>query len=368
MLGKRTSVWAITAIMAVAAAVFSGCGGGGSSAPTPGTLTGSAAVGSSAVSRVGRASLGSLQNQLNRIRPPQGRASSASRGRQGLDFDEELGLYYRYNAAETGVWIELFEDAAGERRAGAIICREGSSSYETIIDIRAGAQQQRAYFKLAETSDPTRLALRARYEDPRTGERSSIEGDLVINPQGDNDEDLNGDDSWTDGFDWWDEDDFYFGDDYFEDEYEFFEEDENFFDCPEETDNTELDSIDDFDIVRFEGTITYEGCGETVVIEGTLDYETGILEGEVAIGEDTTGSIECDYITNQGQMTLATPQGQVQIVFSGDLIEARYPDGRIERVNLNQWVNPCAGVTQRVSFPNSAPHTIARSAFAKVDG
>ena len=368
MLGKRTSVWAITAIMAVAAAVFSGCGGGGGSAPTPGTLTGSTAVGSSAVSRVRRASLGSLQNQLNRIRPPQGRASSASRGRQGLDFDEELGLYYRYNAAETGVWIELFEDAAGQRPAGAIICREDSSSYETIIDIRAGAQQQRAYFKLAETSDPTRLALRARYEDPRTGERSSIEGDLVINPQGDNDEDLNGDDSWTDGFDWWDEDDFYFGDDYFEDEYEFFEEDENFFDCPEETDNTELDSIDDFDIVRFEGTITYEGCGETVEIQGTLDYETGILEGEVAIGEDTTGSIECDYITNQGQMTLATPQGQVQIVFSGDLIEARYPDGRIERVNLNQWVNPCAGVTQRVSFPNSAPHTIARSAFAKVDG
>jgi hypothetical protein len=368
MIQKRL-FYGLSAVVALASALLlSGCGGGGSSAPTPGTLTGSAAVGSSAVSRVGRASLGSLQNQLNRIRPSQGSANLVTRGRQGLDFDEELRLYYRYNEDETGVWIELFEDAAGERHAGAIICREGSSSYETIIDIRAGAQQQRAYFKLAETSDPTRLALRARYEDPRTGERSSIEGDLVINPQGDNDEDLNGDDSWTDGFDWWDEDDFYFGDDYFEDEYEFFEEDENFFSCPDETDNTELDSIDDFDIVRFEGTITYEGCGETVVIEGTLDYETGILEGEVAIGEDTTGSIECDYITNQGQMTLATPQGQVQIVFSGDLIEARYPDGRIERVNLNQWVNPCAGVTQRVSFPNSAPHTIARSAFAKVDG
>ena len=367
MLGKRTSVWAITAIMAVAAASFlSGCGGGGSSAPTPGTLTGSAAVGSSAVSRVGRASLGNLQNQLNRIRPAQRSANLVTRGRQGLDFDEELGLYYRYNAAETGVWIELFEDAAGERRAGAIICREGSSSYETIIDIRAGAQQQRAYFKLAETSDPTRLALRARYEDPRTGERSSIEGDLVINPQGDNDEDLNGDDSWTDGFDWWDEDDFYFGDDYFEDEYEFFEEDENFFSCPDETDNTELDSIDDFDIVRFEGTITYEGCGETVVIEGTLDYETGILEGEVAIGEDITGSIECDYDSNQGQMTLATPQGQVQIVFSGNLIEARYPDGRIERVNLNQWADPCAGVSRapRASLPSSASNTRARLEFA----
>ena len=369
MLGKRTSVWAITAIMAVAAAVFSGCGGGGGSAPTPGTLTGSTAVGSSAVSRVGRASLGSLQNQLNRIRPPQGRASSASRGRQGLDFDEELGLYYRYNAAETGVWIELFEDAAGQRPAGAIICREDSSSYETIIDIRAGAQQQRAYFKLAETSDPARLALRARYEDPQTGERSSIEGDLVINPQGDNDEDLNGDDSWTDGFDWWDEDDFYFGDDYFEDEYEFFEEDENFFDCPEETDNTELDSIDDFDIVRFEGTITYEGCGKQVtIVNAQLDYTTGRLTGDIQV-DGASGSIDYNYETEQGQIVLTITEGQSIIIqFNDDIVEALYPDGRIERVNLNQWANPCAGVTQRVSFPNSAPHTIARSAFAKVDG
>jgi len=371
MIQKRL-FYGLSAVVALAAASFlSGCGGGGSSAPTPGTLTGSAAVGSSAVSRVGRASIGSLQNQLNRIRPAQRSANLVTRGRQGLDFDEELGLYYRYNEDETGVWIELFEDAAGERLAGAIICREGFSSYETIIDIWAGAQQQRAYFKLAETSDPTRLALRARYEDPRTRERTSIEGKLIVQPQGtpldEGDENGNEEEDWTDKFDWWNNDDFYFGDDYFEGN-EFFEEDENFFSCPDETDNTELDSIDDFDIVRFEGTITYEGCGETVVIEGTLDYETGILEGEVAIGEDTTGSIECDYITNQGQMTLATPQGQVQIVFSGDLIEARYPDGRIERVNLNQWVNPCAGVTQRVSFPNSAPHTIARSAFAKVDG
>ena len=353
--------------MAVAAASFlSGCGGGGSSAPTPGTLTGSAAVGSSAVSRVGRASLGNLQNQLNRIRPAQRSANLVTRGRQGLAFDRELGLYYRYNEDKTGVWIELFEDAAGERHAGEIICREYPDSYETIVNIEAGPERQRAYYRLAETSDPNRLAIRARYEDPRTRERSSIEGDLVINPQGDNDEDLNGDDSWTDGFDWWDEDDFYFGDDYFEDEYEFFEEDENFFSCPDETDNTELDSIDDFDIVRFEGTITYEGCGETVVIEGTLDYETGILEGEVAIGEDITGSIECDYDSNQGQMTLATPQGQVQIVFSGNLIEARYPDGRIERVNLNQWADPCAGVSRapRASLPSSASNTRARLEFA----
>jgi hypothetical protein len=370
MIQKRL-FYGLSAVVALAAASFlSGCGGGGSSAPTPGTLTGSAAVGSSAVSRVGRASIGSLQNQLNRIRPSQGSANLVTRGRQGLDFDEELRLYYRYNEDETGVWIELFEDAAGQRPAGAIICREDSSSYETIIDIRAGAQRQRAYFKLAETSDPNRLAMRARYEDPRTGERISIEGDLIVQPQGtpldEGDENGNEEEDWTDEFDWWNDDDFYFGDDYFEDD-EFFGEDDFFF-CPDETDNPNFEDVDDFVAVRFEGTITYEGCGETVIIEGTLDYETGVLTGQVAIGEGITGSIECDYDTNQGQMTLATPQGQVQIVFSGDLIEARYPDGRIERVNLNQWANPCAGVTRRALFPNSAPHTIARSAFAKVDG
>jgi len=368
---KRLFYGLSTVVALASALLLSGCGGGGGSAPTPGTLTGSAAVGSSAVSRVGRASLGSLQNQLNRIRPSQGSANLVTRGRQGLDFDEELRLYYRYNEDETGVWIELFEDAAGQRPAGAIICREAPSSYETIIDIRAGAQRQRAYFKLAETSDPNRLAMRARYEDPRTGERTRIEGNLIVQPQGtpldEGDENGNEEEDWTDAFDWWNDDDFYFGDDYFEDD-EFFGEGDFFF-CPDETDNPNFEDVDDFVAVRFEGTITYEGCGETVIIEGTLDYETGILEGEVAIiGEGITGSIECDYDTNQGQMTLATPQGQVQIVFSGDLIEARYPDGRIERVNLNQWANPCAGVTQRVSFPNSAPHTVARSAFAKVDG
>jgi len=372
---RRHIFYGLSAVVALAAASFlSGCGGGGSSAPAPGTLTGSAAVGSSAVSRVGRASLGNLQNQLNRIRPAQGSANLVTRGRQGLDFDRELGLYYRYNEDETGVWIELFEDAAGQRPAGAIICREDPSSYETIIDIRAGSQRQRAYFKLAETSDPNRLAMRARYEDPRTGERTSIEGDLIVQPQGTpldeneddgGEDDGNGEDDWTDNFDWW-ENDGYCGDDYFGEDDEFFGEDDFFF-CPDETDNPNFEDVDDFVAVRFEGTITYEGCGETVRIEGTLDYETGVLTGEVAIGEGITGSIdECDYDTNQGQMTLATPQGQVQIVFSGDLIEALYPDGRIERVNLNQWANPCAGVTQRVSFPNSAPHTIARSALAKV--
>lgn len=367
---RRHIFYGLSAVVALAAASFlSGCGGGGSSAPAPGTLTGSAAVGSSAVSRVGRASIGSLQNQLNRIRPSQVSANLVTRGRQGLDFDRELGLYYRYNEDETGVWIKLFVDAAGRQPAGEIICREYPDSYETIVNIEAGPERQRAYYRLAETSDPNRLAIRARYEDPRTRERTSIVGNLIVQPQGtpldEGDENGNEEDDWTDNFDWW-ENDGYCGDDYFGENDEFFGEDD-FFLCPDETDNPNFENVDDFVAVRFEGTITYEGCGETVEIQGTLDYETGILEGEVAIGEDTTGSIECDYITNQGQMTLATPQGQVQIVFSGDLIEARYPDGRIERVNLNQWVNPCAGVTQRVSFPNSAPHTIARSAFAKID-
>ena len=372
MIQKRL-FYGLSAVVALASALLlSGCGGG-SSAPTPGTLTGSAAVGSSAVSRVGRASVGNLQNQLNRIRPSQRSANLITRGRQGLDFDEELGLYYRYRSNATGVWIELFEDAAGERHAGAIICREGSSSYETIIDIRAGAQQQRAYFKLAETSDPTRLALRARYEDPRTRERTSIEGKLIVQPQGtpldEGDENGNEEEDWTDKFDWWNNDDFYFGDDYFEDEYEFFEEDENFFDCPEETDNTELDSVDDFVVIRFEGKITYEGCGKQVtIVNAQLDYTTGRLTGDIQV-DGASGSIDYNYETEQGQIVLTITEGQSIIIqFNDDIVEALYPDGRIERVNLNQWANPCAGVTQRVSFPNSAPHTIARSAFAKVDG
>ena len=366
---RRHIFYGLSAVVALAAASFlSGCGGGGSSAPTPGTLTGSAAVGSSAVSRVGRASIGSLRNQLNRIRPSQSSANLVTRGRQGLDFDEELGLYYRYNEDETGVWIKLFVDAAGRQPAGEIICREYPDSYETIVNIEAGPERQRAYYRLAETSDPNRLAIRARYEDPRTLERTSIEGDLVINPQGDNDEDLNGDDSWTDGFAWWDEDDFYFGDDYFGENDEFFGEDYFFF-CPDETDNTELDSVDDFVVIRFEGKITYEGCGKQVtIVNAQLDYTTGRLTGDIQV-DGASGSVDYNYETEQGQIVLTITEGQSIIIqFNDDIVEALYPDGRIERVNLNQWANPCAGVTQRVSFPNSAPHTIARSAFAKVDG
>jgi len=370
MIQKRF-FYGLSVVIALAAASFlSGCGGG-SSAPAPGgTLTGSAAVGSSAVSRVGRAGLGNLRDRLNSIRPTQRSANLITRGRQGLDFDEELGLYYNYTLGSSGVYIELFEDSAGQRPAGEVIFREDPSSYETIINITAGAQRQRAYFKLAETSDPSRLKLRARYEDPRTGERKSIEGDLIIQPLNDTDDDSSFDDSWTDEFNWWDNDDYYYGDDFFESsDGQFFGEDE-FFRCPDETNNPNLNDIEDFDIARFEGTITYEGCGQTVVIQGTLDYATGVLTGQVAIGEGTTGSVECDYDTNQGRMTLDTPQGQVQIVFNGDVIEARYPDGRIERVDIDQWANPCAGVSRssRASFPNSAPHTLARSALAKVGG
>jgi len=233
MIQKRL-FYGLSAVVALASALLlSGCGGG-SSAPTPGTLTGSAAVGSSAVSRVGRASVGNLQNQLNRIRPSQRSANLITRGRQGLDFDEELGLYYRYRSNATGVWIELFEDAAGERHAGEIVCKEDDSSYETIINIGTGAQQQRAYFRLTETNDSTRFKLRARYEDPRTGERTSIVGDLIIAPQGTpldeneddgGEDDGNGEDDWTDNFDWW-ENDGYCGDDYFGEDDEFFGEDD----------------------------------------------------------------------------------------------------------------------------------------------
>ncbi|BCW96131.1 MAG: hypothetical protein WHS44_08740 [Fimbriimonadales bacterium] len=324
--------------------ILSGCGGGSTPA-TGGTLTGSAAVSSSAVSRVGRASIGSLQEQLNRIRPPLGSPLSRSRGRQGLDFDEELGLYYRYRVGSSGVWIELFEDSAGQRPAGEIVCKEDDSSYETIVSVGEGAQQQRAYFRIVETSNPERFKLRARYEDPRTGERQSIEGDLIVEPSSrPSNEEENPAEDWTEEFEWW-ENDGYCGDDYFGGEDEFFGEEE-YFDCPDEAENDNYASVDDFVVVGFEGTITYEGCGATVSITCTLDYTTGVLSGEVAIDETITGSVECDYDTNQGQMTLDTPQGQVQVVFNGDVIEARYPNGRIERVNPNQWANPCAGVSQ----------------------
>ncbi|MGQ9657088.1 MAG: hypothetical protein ACUVV1_04200 [Fimbriimonadales bacterium] len=351
---KRHILFGLSAVAALATASFlSGCGGGGGST-LGGTLTGSAAIGGSAVSRVAGASIANLQNQLNRIRPAQGSANLITRGRQGLAFDEELGLYYRYRSDSTGVWIELFEDSAGQIPAGGVICREFASSYETIIDIQKGNQRQQAYFRLTETNDPERLKLRARYEDLVTGERKSIEGDLIVQPvptplQEDGDEDF--EDDWTGEFDWWNnEDDFYYGDDYFGEEDEFFNEDD-FFRCPDEEDNPNFESVDDFEVVAFEGVITYEGCGKQLIIENAqLNYITGQFTGNVATSDGFTGSIDYNYETERGQMTLTNSSGQTIVLqFNGDIIEARYSDGRIERVNVNQWANPCAGVPQQQS-------------------
>lgn len=350
---KRRILFGLSTVVALATASFlSGCGGGGSTPTLVGTLTGSAAIGGSAVSRVGGASIANLQNQLNRIRPAQGSTNLVTRGRQGLEFDEELGLYYRYRSDSTGVWIELFEDSAGQLPAGDVICRETDSSYETIIDIQKGNQRQRAYFRLTETNDPTRIKLRARYEDFVTGERKSIEGDLIVQPVStplQEDEDEGFEDDWTDEFDWWNDEDFYFGDDYFDDDVFFSEED--FFFCPDEVDNPDFESVEDFVVVAFEGVITYEGCGKQLVIENAqLNYTTGQFTGSVATNDGVTGSIDYNYETERGQMTLTNSSGQTTVLqFNGDVIEARYPDGRIERVNVNQWANPCAGVPQQQS-------------------
>jgi hypothetical protein len=142
-----------------------------------------------------------------------------------------------------GARIELFEDSAGQRPAGNILYRETRSSYEFIVDIQRGRQPQQAYFKLAETGRPDRIRLIARYKDLKTGERSSVEGELVVrgaarSRQDDEDDDPydwedewdwddwgGNEDDWYDDYDWWDDwdetGDEYFGDDYFEDD-EFF--------------------------------------------------------------------------------------------------------------------------------------------------
>ncbi|MFN7016922.1 MAG: YbhB/YbcL family Raf kinase inhibitor-like protein, partial [Fimbriimonadales bacterium] len=56
-----------------------------------------------------------------------------------------------------------------------------------------------------------------------------------------------------------------------------------------------------------------------------------------------SGAIDYNIETGQGQIVLNTAQGRVQIVFRGDTVEAIYPDGRREGVNLNQWADPCGG-------------------------
>jgi Raf kinase inhibitor-like YbhB/YbcL family protein len=366
MLKQRIGL-AIGAAVAVASlVVFSGCGGGGGGGTPPagGTLTGTSAVSSSAVSRVGRDSVASISSIQKSLRPQQGTQRITSRSRQALEFDEEYGLYYRLRMNPQGARSELFEDSAGQRPAGNIIYRETQSSYEIIVDIQRGRQPQQAYFKLAESGRPDRIRLIARYKDLRTNEASSVEGDLVVRGvargrQDDDDDDYydweddfdwgdwGGDeDDWYDDYDWWDDwdetGDEYFGDDYFGDD-EFFE-DENYFDWEGESETEVYDDIGDFEIVRFEGEMTYEGCGKGVTIsDAQLDFITGRLTGTIQV-DGASGSIDYNYETEQGQIVLNTANGQVTIRFNGDVIEARYPDGRIERVNASQWADPCQGV------------------------
>jgi Raf kinase inhibitor-like YbhB/YbcL family protein len=363
MLKQRIGL-AISAAVAVASlVVFSGCGGGGGGGTPPagGTLTGASAVSSSAVSRVGRNSVASIRSIQQSVRPQRGTQRITSRSRQALEFDEEYGLYYRLRMNPEGARIEFFEDSAGQRPAGDILYRETRSSYEMIVDIKKGLQPQQAYFKLAETGRPDRIHLIARYKDLKTGERSSVKGDLVVrgaarSRQDDEDDDpydweddfdwgdWGGDeDDWYDDYDWWNNtDDAYFGDDYFGND-EFFA-DEGFFYWEEESETEVYDDIGDFEIVRFEGEMTYEGCGKTVKIsDAQLEYNTGRLTGTIQV-DGASGSIDYNYETEQGQIVLNTANGQVTIRFNGDVIEARYPDGRIERVNASQWADPCQGV------------------------
>jgi Raf kinase inhibitor-like YbhB/YbcL family protein len=363
MLKQRIGL-AIGAAVAVASlVVFSGGGGGGGGGTPPagGTLTGASAVSSSAVSRVGRNSVASIRSIQQSVRPQRGTQRITSRSRQALEFDEEYGLYYRLRMNPEGARIEFFEDSAGQRPAGDILYRETRSSYEMIVDIKKGLQPQQAYFKLAETGRPDRIHLIARYKDLKTGERSSVEGDLVVrgaarSRQDDEDDDpydweddfdwgdWGGDeDDWYDDYDWWNNtDDAYFGDDYFGND-EFFA-DGGFFYWEEESETEVYDDIGDFEIVRFEGEMTYEGCGKTVKIsDAQLEYNTGRLTGTIQV-DGASGSIDYNYETEQGQIVLNTANGQVTIRFNGDVIEARYPDGRIERVNASQWADPCQGV------------------------
>jgi Raf kinase inhibitor-like YbhB/YbcL family protein len=363
MLKQRIGL-AIGAAVAVASlVVFSGCGGGGGGGTPPagGTLTGASAVSSSAVSRAGRSSIASVRSVQRSVRPQRGTQPITSRSRQALEFDEEYGLYYRLRMNREGARIELFEDPAGQRPAGNIIYRETRSSYEIIVDIQRGRQPQQAYFKLAESGRLDRIHLIARYKDLRTNEASSVEGDLVVRGvargrQDDEDDDYydweddfdwgdwGGDeDDWYDDYDWWnDTDDEYFGDDYFGDD-EFFA-DEGYFYWEGESETEVYDDIGDFEIVRFEGEMTYEGCGKTVKIsDAQLEYNTGRLTGKIQV-DGVSGSIDYNYNTEQGQVVLNTAEGQVRITFRGNEIVATYPNGRTERVDPRQWRDPCEGV------------------------
>jgi hypothetical protein len=307
MLKQRIGL-AIGAAVAVASlVVFSGCGGGGGGGTPPagGTLTGASAVSSSAVSRVGRDSVASVSSIQQSVRPKRGTQRITSRSRQALEFDGEYGLYYRLRMNPEGARIELFEDSAGQRLAGNIHL-QGDSSLPTRLSwiSREGRNPSKPTSSWRSRGVLDRIRLIARYKDLRTNEASSVEGDLVVQGvdrgrQDDDDDDYydweddfdwgdwGGDeDDWYDDYDWWDDwdetGDEYFGDDYFGGD-EFFE-DENYFDWEDESETEVYNDIGDFEIVRFEGEMTYEGCGKEVTIsKARLDFITGSLIGRIQV-------------------------------------------------------------------------------------
>lgn len=335
--------------------LLSACGGGGSSVNPVATLTGTASVSSSATSRVARDTLNRLQHLADTIRANLAQqASNRSTGRNALQYDELAGLYYDIAFSDDGARIVYYEDSGGQREAGECFYKATDNSYELMFNIVQGIRPVRAYIKLAETNTPERIKIRARYEDLRTGERITIDGDLITSESAtttdDDDENDNGNPpDWADEHEWWtNEEDHFFGDDYFEDPFcgdeEFFLwQDDNEFSYGDEQCPT-YDEFVDFEILRFEGEMTYEGCGKTLQITNAqVDFETGQLTGALNAYPDT-GTIEYNFETGEGQIALTTSQGQITIQFRGDVIEAIYPDGRREQVQLSQWVNPCAGV------------------------
>ncbi|MCS6923228.1 MAG: YbhB/YbcL family Raf kinase inhibitor-like protein [Fimbriimonadales bacterium] len=359
---------AVLAATVAGSLLLSACGGGGGGGtPAPrGALTGISSLATSATSRVARQSVGNLALLQQLARQPRfgGRSASVSRGRQAIEYDEELGVYYRLQMNPESARIEFFADASGQDKIGEFAYLERPGSYELMVRLEGDFEM---YYKLAETSAPNRLKLRARFADLQTEERCSIDGDVEVaarrGRQYDDDydweddfdwDDWGGDETdWYDDYDWWnDSDDFFFGDDYTFDESEYFNDEEFFvwegdeeFDYQPGVDTLPVyDDIGDFEITRFEGEITYEGCGRSLrLVDTILDYATGRLTGTIQV-DSQSGSVDYNIETGQGQITLSSAQGQVRIVFRGDEVEAIYPDGRRERVNLSQWADPCAGV------------------------
>lgn len=353
---KRLTLLTASSFSVVASSwLLSACGGGGGAVNTVATLSGTASVSSSATSRVARDAVNRLQN-LNNILQQNSvqRAGSRSRGRDALQYDEETGLYYDIALSDDGARLVYYEDSGRQREVGECLYKETINSYELMFNILQGARPIRAYIKLAETNVPERVRIRARYEDLRTGEKFSIDGELIAQPTATASQDEPEDDGdippdWADEYEWWtSEDDYFFGDDYFSDTFcgdeEFFLwQDDTEFEYGEEECPT-YDEFVDFEIVRFEGEMTYEGCGRTLQITNArVEFETGQLTGNLNAYPDM-GTVEYNFETGEGQILLNTVQGQVTIQCRGELIEAIYPDGRREQVNLSQWVNPCAGV------------------------